>query len=161
MKKQRVRVSDDEAFYLDACPECDHVWLDGGELARLQMKFEQSAKAIDAFARQEQLQNLDDTRREAFQQQLDELPAGEHFLHAAGKDLVIAGTVLALLMATVLTYFYGQRFWSATFSLALAALLVWAIRWRAELSRNQRIAVLAAVAVIEILYLLLPLRLWW
>ncbi len=161
MEKERVRVSDDEVFMLDVCPKCEHVWLDGGELARLQMTFEQSAKAIDAFARQEQLQNLDDERREAFEQQLDELPSGEHFLHAAGIDLIVVGGGTALLAATLLCYLLGGRPWSAVFSLILSAILAWGVVYRAELTRNWRIAALAVIALVEVGYLLLPLGLWW
>ncbi len=161
MKKERVRVSADEAFMLDVCPKCENVWLDGGELARLQMKFEQSAKAIDAFARQEQLQNLDDDRREAFQQQLDELPSREHFLKGAGIDLTLLGGSVALLTATILSYLLGSRSGSATFSLVLAALLAWGVIYRFELTRNGRLAVLAIVAVAEGAYLLLPIWLLW
>jgi len=153
MMKERVRVSEDETFHLDVCPKCKHVWLDGGELARLQLKFEQSAKAVEAFARQERLQNLDDGDRKALDKQINELPASEHFLHGAAVDLVLFGTAFAMFVGTLVSCLFFSQTVAAIFSLALAAVLAAGASWRFELTRNQRMIFLGAIGLIEVIFL--------
>lgn len=161
MKKERVRMSEDEAFMMDVCPKCDHVWFDGGELARLQIKFEKSAQAVDAFARQEQLQTMSEDRREALDEQIDRLSERENFLQSAVGEMMIFGAALVLLFATAASHLWEARAATAVFSLLFSGLIAWTVAQRLDITRGQRIAALVAVAVAEVLYLALPVGLFW
>ena len=130
MRKERVRVSDEEAFHLDVCRKCDNVWLDGGELARLQIKFEQSAKALDAFAHQERLESLSGNERTELEERIDNLEESPGAFGASMADLGLLATVGAFLLGTVLALILGSPAVSVLFSLALCASLAYAIvRW--------------------------------
>ncbi len=154
MRKERVRVGGDEEFHLDVCRKCDRVWLDGGELARLQMKFEQSAKALEAFARQERLQTFDDQQRTELEERIDKLREQPELFGASLTEVGFGVAGLLLLVLIVLTTFFESLVWAGIFSLALCGVLVWAIFKRLDATSSQGRVALAAVGIAEALFLI-------
>ena len=153
MQKERVRVTADDFFHLDVCRKCGRVWLDGGELARLQIKFEQSAKAVEAFAHQERLETFTDEQRTEFQERIDKLRGSESFLRASAADIAFVGTGVAFLLATIFSLFLGAPIWSGLLSLALCALLVYGFISRLDATSSQRLVALGVLAVVEAAFL--------
>lgn len=41
MQKQMIHRDSEDSFKIDQCEECHIIWLDGGEIARLQLRFEE------------------------------------------------------------------------------------------------------------------------
>jgi len=153
MQKERVRVTADDFFHLDVCRKCHNVWLDGGELARLQIHYEQSAKAVEEFARQDRLQDFTAEQRTEFQQRVDKLRDSESFLRASAADLGFFGAGLFFLAATGLCLFLEYPVWSALFSLALCATLVYGFISRLDATSSQRVLALGVLGVVEAVYL--------
>ena len=153
MNKERVRIAADDFFHLDVCRKCDRVWLDGGELARLQIKFEQSAKAVEAFAHQERLRSFTDEQRAEFQERIDKLPRSESFLRVSAADFLFSVGGIALFLATSFSLFAGHPIWSGLFSLALCALLVYGFISRLDATSFQRLVGLGVVGVVETAFL--------
>jgi Zn-finger nucleic acid-binding protein len=156
MRKERVRVGEGEGeeFHLDVCRKCDRVWLDGGELARLQMKFEQSAKALEAFARQERLQTFDDEKRTELEERIDKLRERSDVFGASLTEVGFGVAGLLLVVLIVLTTFFESLVWAGTFSLALCGVFVWAIFKRLDATDFQGRVALAAVGIAEALFLI-------
>lgn len=153
MEKERVRITADDSFHLDVCRKCRNVWLDGGELARLQIHYEQSAKAVEEFARQERLQDFTEEERTEFQERVDKLQDRESFLRASLADMAFFGAGLLFLVATGLCLFLEYPKWSALFSLALCATLVYAFLSRLDATSSQRVLALGLLGVVEAVYL--------
>ncbi|MFH1265636.1 MAG: zf-TFIIB domain-containing protein [Planctomycetota bacterium] len=153
MEKERVRITADDFFHLDVCRKCHNVWLDGGELARLQIQFEQSAKAVEAYAHQERLQGFTDEERTEFQERVDKLQDSESFLGSSVVDLALLAGAVCLLLITAGCLFFEYTLWSALFSLALCALLVYEAISRFEETSIQRVLALGFVGVAEVVYL--------
>ncbi len=55
-----------EAFGVDVCTQCDVTWLDGGELARIQLNYELSPAGIENRRHYVRYSDLDPQEREAF-----------------------------------------------------------------------------------------------
>lgn len=74
--KKKVLTRGAAELHLDYCPPCDLYWLDGGELALVQLLYETSAKGQEARALQRRaLQaTLSPERQARFQAALDRLP---------------------------------------------------------------------------------------
>jgi Zn-finger nucleic acid-binding protein len=153
MRKERVRVADDESFHLDVCRKCENVWLDGGELARLQIKFEQSAKAIEAFAHQERLQALSSDEQTELQDRIDNLSDSESVGHATAVDVLTYGGIGACLVAMFLTLILEYTRWSGVSSLVLCAWLVYLIISRPEATSDQRLWGAGLLGLAEVAYL--------
>jgi len=153
MNKERVRVTADDSFHLDVCRKCDRVWLDGGELARLQIKFEQSAKAVEAFAHQEKLQNLSGGEQTELEERIGKLRDSESVVGASAVDLLTYGGIGACLVAMILTLILGHSRWSGAASLALCAWLVYLIATRPEATSDQRLWGAGLLGLAEVLYL--------
>lgn len=153
MRKERIRVDDDDSFHLDVCRKCENVWLDGGELARLQIKFEQSAKAIEAFAHQERLQTLSDDEQTELQDRIENLSDGETIAGAAAIDLLTYFGMGACLFAMLLTLGLGYTALSGVISLVLCAWLVYMITTRPESTSDQRLWGAGLLGLAEVAYL--------
>jgi Zn-finger nucleic acid-binding protein len=65
-------------FELDVCPSCHIVWLDGGELALLQIAYETThqSKSAEEFKRRVRELELDPARKARFEHNLAQLPEG-------------------------------------------------------------------------------------
>jgi len=74
MHKEYVKKPAD--FNMDVCPDCDIVWFDGGELARLQLAYENSPKGIDAERSRRRMAEMTLPEWEEFERNLAKLPAG-------------------------------------------------------------------------------------
>ena len=59
---------------VDVCESCRMVWFDGGELARLQLWYESTAKGRDEAALRERLKGMSPQRRAEFERNLKKLP---------------------------------------------------------------------------------------
>ena len=163
MRKERVRVTADESFFLDVCRECNQVWFDGGELAKLQMEFEQSAKAVEEFALKERLESRTDRERAEFEERVAQLPDSPSALRAAWFDswanVALALGGLVALAAFGWFLYEGSWGWSVAASLVLCGLLALGT-CRVDATSNQRIAVLAGLGVAEAIFLLTLAILW-
>ena len=88
-------------FHLDECRACDAVWFDGGELAHIQMHYEDSAGGKDAAELRARFHNMPQERREEFEKNLAELPEGDASLASAfGEGLMES-----------LRHFFRRRTW--------------------------------------------------
>lgn len=77
------------SFHIDTCHVCSFVWLDLGELARLQLEHETSPRGNDAKRFQEQHREMTAAERAEFASNLAALPPGEASLISAfGLGLV-------------------------------------------------------------------------
>lgn len=72
MRKERTRFG--VHFQVDMCSGCGAVWLDAGELERLQMHFEQSPFGQDSRRLQETWETMSPERREEFERNRARLP---------------------------------------------------------------------------------------
>ena len=84
MNKQKILFDKrpDESFQIDVCSKCQMVWFDGGELAKFQLDYESSAKAIDQLERQQLAQSLDGERKEELEQRIAAMPMASNGLGA-------------------------------------------------------------------------------
>jgi len=73
MEKHRKRIGSLK-FHIDRCRDCDHLWLDKGELAKLQVAFEYSEKGEEAERFRQRLANMSPQEKTAFQRRVDSLP---------------------------------------------------------------------------------------
>ncbi len=60
-------------FHIDECRNCDHVWFDGGELARLQLAFESKQQTIELNQMRERLQSMTDAERAEYEDRISQL----------------------------------------------------------------------------------------
>jgi len=65
------------SFHIDSCKSCEVVWFDGGELARLQLAYEISAKGQEAAEFQRRHQEMTPEERAEFEENLANLPDPE------------------------------------------------------------------------------------
>jgi Zn-finger nucleic acid-binding protein len=63
-------------FYLDSCGGCKLVWLDGGELAMLQLRYQDSDKAKEEAELQRRLAAMTDEQKAEFQANLAKMQSG-------------------------------------------------------------------------------------
>ena len=102
MRKERVPVDTDNEFFLDACRDCNVVWFDGGELARLQIQYESSMKALDTYAFQQKAQNRTEEQEEEFQRNLAALPKRANWLKSLFQESLLGMITGVLFLATLL-----------------------------------------------------------
>lgn len=69
-------------FHLDHCGECDLVWFDGGELALVQLVFENSPQGREAVELRQRLGEMTAERRAEFEKNLAALPKPKSVLEA-------------------------------------------------------------------------------
>ncbi|MEE3369688.1 MAG: zf-TFIIB domain-containing protein [Planctomycetota bacterium] len=110
MNKEKVQfdLRPDESFQLDICRQCQVIWFDGGELAKLQLDYESSIKAIDQLERQQLAQSLSGERKEQLEQRIAALPMASNSLGAHLVNLwpwigagALLTTCLGLLMPSL------------------------------------------------------------
>lgn len=73
MEKQRKRIGTLK-FFIDHCRACEHIWLDKGELAKLQVAFEYSEKGEEAERFRRRLANMSAEEKAAFDKRIANLP---------------------------------------------------------------------------------------
>ncbi len=60
-------------FFVDRCLDCQHIWLDKGELAKLQVAFEYSEKGEEAERFRQRLENMSEEEKAAFERRIGNL----------------------------------------------------------------------------------------
>ncbi len=90
MKKQFIEAP--ASLHVDACRECETIWLDGGELARLQLAHEISVRGQDAAEFRRRQREMTPEQKAQFSRNLEKLASGGE---AAGP--ISAGSVLETL----------------------------------------------------------------
>lgn len=92
MSKEKIHFDQrpDESFQLDICRKCQMIWFDGGELAKFQLDYESSIKAIDQLERQKLAQSLSGDRKEQLEERIATMPmASECTRSAPRKSLAL------------------------------------------------------------------------
>lgn len=70
MQKRSIRRLD---FLVDDCESCGMSWFDGGELAAIQLNFEQKAQTVELNAMRDRLRSMTDSERAEYEQNLANL----------------------------------------------------------------------------------------
>jgi len=73
-KMDKRRIEEPAALNIDVCRECRLVWLDGGELGRLQLSHEMTEKAQESRRFRRRLETMTPEERAEFEKNLAELP---------------------------------------------------------------------------------------
>lgn len=72
MEKRKKKIGSLK-FFVDRCLDCQHVWLDKGELAKLQVAFEYSEKGEEAERFRQRLTNMSREDKAAFERRIGSL----------------------------------------------------------------------------------------
>jgi len=76
-------------LHIDTCSDCDLVWFDPGELARMQIGYEATAQAKETAELQHRARNMTPEERTQFERNLANLPEGTATLASAfGQGLI-------------------------------------------------------------------------
>ncbi len=76
-------------FQIDKCLNCDVVWFDAGELAMVQLQFEEKPQTIEIAHFQDRQLHMTDEERQEFEKNLAKLPEGEAtYLSGFGQGLM-------------------------------------------------------------------------
>lgn len=70
MRKTKARKLE---FTIDECTNCDFTWLDGGELAKIQLAFEAKDQTQELNRMRDRLNNMSDEERAEYQADIDRL----------------------------------------------------------------------------------------
>jgi Zn-finger nucleic acid-binding protein len=152
MQKERIRVEPEGEFLLDVCKKCDHVWFDGGELARWQLDHEAGESAREAEQFRRRVESRTPEEQAALEARLAQAPSHSGvFATALSEVALIAITVIGLLLALGAVFFSAIA-WAVAGSL-LATLSLAYLMTRFLHTRNSLIAGIAAVAIAEIAFL--------
>ncbi len=76
-KMDKRFIEEPAALHIDVCRECRHVWLDGGELARLQLSHEMKPQAQEARRFRQRLRTMTAKERAEYEENLRNLPDAE------------------------------------------------------------------------------------
>ncbi len=153
MHKERIRISPEEEFHLDTCKECDHVWFDGGELARWQINHEQGAQGQEEEQMRRRAQMRTPEQKAEAAERIAQLPRSPSFVMGASRDLLFwIGCGASFVASIVCVEVLNQRSLAVTASLAAAALLACGLVYKME-TRSLRWSVVVGVTVAEIGYL--------
>jgi len=81
---------EDLDFHVDECGNCDKVWFDGGELAQLQLAFENKPQREEVNRMRERIQNMTDEERAEYEARIANLkdlgtPIEQAVLGATGE----------------------------------------------------------------------------
>jgi Zn-finger nucleic acid-binding protein len=90
-KMEKRFVEAPAALSMDVCPDCTLVWLDGGELARLQLSHEISPAGRDAGERQRRLETMSPEAKAEFEENLSKLKAEESLVASLLREAMIGG----------------------------------------------------------------------
>ncbi len=152
MRKERVRVEPEGEFLLDVCKKCDHVWFDGGELARWQLDHEAGESAREAEEFRRRVESRTPAEQAALERRLGEAPERASIIESALFEAAVMGICLAALLMTggafLLGYSLGAALASVVFCLSLGWLLVHHTHTQGGL-----ITGLAAMGVLELGFL--------
>lgn len=151
MKKERIPVEDGEDFHIDTCPDCEVVWFDGTELARLQLNFEKSRQAAEMFAMQQQARSRTPEDESRLRERLRELPSSGGIVGPTVRSGMWWAAVMLVFLTAVFLYF-GYTAPSALMSL-LAAFFLGALVIDGFEQRRFRVLGVTGVAVAEIAFL--------
>jgi len=86
MKMKKRLLPEPVSLHIDLCNHCDLIWLDGGELARVQLGHEMTPQSRDAAEMQRRHKEMDAERRQEFEEDLAKLPEQESFVLGALKE---------------------------------------------------------------------------
>lgn len=84
-------VQEPAALNIDICPDCRLVWLDGGELARLQLSYEISPAGQDAAEHRRRIEAMTPEAKAEFERNLSKLKADDGSLGALLREALIGG----------------------------------------------------------------------
>jgi len=97
-----------DSFTIDICHECDSIWFDGGELARVQLDFEQSAQAVEAWRLVKLAGQRTPDEETELQERIAEAPAPSNLPFALPKWAIVIGGVLGILAFCLLLYLFNE-----------------------------------------------------
>ena len=128
MSKEKIHFDQrpDESFQLDICRKCQMIWFDGGELAKFQLDYESSIKAIDQLERQKLAQSLSGDRKEQLEERIATIPMASNALGAHLANLwpwIGAGVLLTTALGLLLPSFFDDSK-SANYLLIIPSLLL-------------------------------------
>ncbi|RMF40625.1 MAG: hypothetical protein D6753_11345 [Planctomycetota bacterium] len=78
MRKERHHLGPSE-FWIDVCTKCELVWLDPGELAKLQLAFELSEQGAERAQLRQRLANMTPEEQQELQERIAQLPESPLF----------------------------------------------------------------------------------
>lgn len=84
-------IEEPAALAIDICPECRHVWLDGGELARLQLSHEISPAGRDAAEHRRRIEAMTPEAKAEFERNLSKLKADDGSLVLVLREALLGG----------------------------------------------------------------------
>ncbi len=77
------------SFHIDKCRDCRFIWLDAGELARIQLQHESTPRAQEAARFQNRHRQMTPEEKRQFEHNLARLPEGDATLASAfGEGLM-------------------------------------------------------------------------
>ena len=76
-KMAKRRTPPPACIYVDSCDTCKLVWLDGGELAILQLAYESTDKAVEMQRFRDRYARMSPARKAELRRRLESLPASE------------------------------------------------------------------------------------
>jgi len=88
-KMRKEFLKEPASFHTDTCVNCQLIWFDGGELARLQLRHEIRPQAREAAELERRHREMSPERRAEFERNLAKLPEPESPLEAGFKEAVI------------------------------------------------------------------------
>ena len=105
MNKERIDLQQlgDDPFFIDVCKKCRLIWFNGGELAKLQLDYELSDKAIQELEWRIQAASRTPEEKAEFERTLANLPHA-HTGVLGQLMAAIQGVVLILLAIALLVY---------------------------------------------------------
>jgi len=153
MRKERVQITKEQSFSLDLCRDCNVVWFDGGELARMQIQYEKSAQALEAYAFQQREETRTEEEQKELEQAFAELPKWQSGLSLIGKEAFFAVASIALFVVTVIFFYFDfLRIISVLTSIAFAFCLGKSCLLSLEGSRK-RFTALTIIILLELAFL--------
>lgn len=71
---KRRQVIGVQRFYIDECKKCDYVWLDAGELAKIQLHYEESEQGKEMLRFHDRLADMSPQERAELDERIAKLP---------------------------------------------------------------------------------------
>jgi Zn-finger nucleic acid-binding protein len=84
MMEKRPRHFGQQKFFIDRCQRCNLIWLDAGELAKLQLKFETGDRGLEQEKMIARRENMTPEEKKEFEERIDHLPEYRVFKHMFG-----------------------------------------------------------------------------
>lgn len=92
MQKRTVKLGDQDGFITDTCKKCELVWLDEGEIAKVQIAFEFSVVGQQQHRFQDRLKNMTPEEKQIYEDRIASLP--EKFISV--QDMLLAAWLVSL-----------------------------------------------------------------